>query len=581
MPLPMFTFIRKHLEFKIIIAVAVIIGCVIGVFTYVDIRIMREDTIRTTEQNLRVLAIAVKGSVNAAMERGHQEDIQRIMEEVKIPSVIDRLLIYNEQGRALRCSVDAGSAPEHSVDMDVDPTITQAVLESDQTEFHAAGGRYLLSYFSAILNRPPCYRCHGNESPLNGILRIDFSLQDVESGIKARRNRILLLTAVMIAALTAALALLLRHIVHRPVRELRLAMSRAEAGEEQPALSMTGDDELAGLKKGFVAMMDRIATLHELNIQKEKELARSQEVARFRAELQTMFDAMPDGVILADRDLRIIQSNPRAHDLLPGLDASEGRIDPERMKQVGCPHYGIKKAMKEGGICEHQCRITLPNGEARYLHSICAPIPDDSGTGYVVEVIRDITDRVRTERELEEKTAELQAANRLLSKVAVTDSLTQVYNRRHFDELLFKEIKRFKRRKYAYLSLMMLDIDHFKHLNDEYGHLTGDIVLRDVAKMLREGVRETDTIARYGGEEFIIVLPDTHLDGAEHKAEKIRSNIEQKEFPGQKGPVHITISIGVAAYRTGDPQDLIRAADEALYRAKHEGRNRVIANRNS
>ncbi len=577
----MLTFIKKRLEFKIIIAVAVIVGCVIGVFTYVDIRSMREDTIRTTEQNLKVLAIAVKGSVNAAMEHGHQEDIQRVMEEIKIPSVIDRILIYNEQGRALRCSVDAGSVREDSVDMDVSASIRQAVLESDQTEFHAAGGRYLLSYFSAIVNKPQCYRCHGTESPLNGILRIDFSLQDVESGIKARRNRILLLTAVMIASLTAALALMLRQIVHQPVRELRRAMSRAEAGEEQPALSMTGDDELADLQKGFVAMMDRIASLHEMNIQKEKELARSQEVARFRAELQTMFDAMPDGVILADRDLRIIQSNPRAHDLLPGLDATEGRIDPERMKQAGCPHYGIKKAMKEGGICEHQCRITLPNGDARYLHSICAPIPDDSGTGYVVEVIRDITDRVRTERELEEKTAELQAANRLLSKVAVTDSLTQVYNRRHFDELLFKEIKRFKRRKYAYLSLMMLDIDHFKRLNDEHGHLTGDIVLRDVAKMLREGVRETDTIARYGGEEFIIVLPDTHLDGAEHKAEKIRSNIARKEFPGQKGPLHITISIGVAAYHTGDPQDLIRAADEALYRAKHEGRNRVIANRSS
>lgn len=577
----MFVFIKKRLEFKIIIALAFIIGCVIGVFTYVDIRIMREDTVRSLEQSLKVLATAVKGSVNAAMERGHHEDVQRIMEEVKIPSVIDRILIYNAQGRALRCSVDAGSVHEDSVDMDVDPSVMQAVSESDQTEFHAAGGRYSLSYFSAIVNRPQCYRCHGNEDRLNGILRIDFSLQDVEGVIKARRNRILLLTAVMIVSLTAALALLLRHIVHRPVRELRRAMSRAEAGEEQPLLSMTGDDELADLKKGFVAMMGRIASLHEMNIQKEKELARSQEVARFRAELQTMFDAMPDGVILADRNLRIIQSNPRAHDLLPGLDAAEGRIDPERMKQVGCPHYGIQKALKQGGICEHQCRISLPNGDYRYLHSICAPIPDEGGEGYVVEVIRDITDRVRTEQELEEKTAELQAANRLLSKVAVTDSLTQVYNRRHFDELLFKEIKRFKRRKYAYLSLMMLDIDNFKRLNDAYGHLTGDIVLRDVAKMLREGVRETDTIARYGGEEFIIVLPDTHLDGAEYKAEKIRNNIEKKEFPGQKGPVHITISIGVAAYRTGEPQDLIRAADEALYRAKHEGRNKVITDRSS
>ena len=258
---------------------------------------------------------------------------------------------------------------------------------------------------------------------------------------------------------------------------------------------------------------------------------------------------------------------------MPGLDAAEGRIDPERMKQVGCPHYGIQKALKQGGICEHQCRISLPNGDYRYLHSICAPIPDEGGEGYVVEVIRDITDRVRTEQELEEKTAELQAANRLLSKVAVTDSLTQVYNRRHFDELLFKEIKRFKRRKYAYLSLMMLDIDHFKRVNDTYGHLAGDEVLKLLSKLLLENIRDVDIVGRWGGEEFLVICPSTDQTGLMAMAEKLLQTISQTNFPmvGQ-----VTISVGTATIEPSDTNfTLLKRADDALYRAKEAGRNRV------
>ena len=291
-----------------------------------------------------------------------------------------------------------------------------------------------------------------------------------------------------------------------------------------------------------------------------------------------MFNSMPDGVFLVDTDLRIVQSNPRAYELLPGLALAGGRIDPERLKEAGCPNHGLRRAMNEGKICEYQCKLTLPTGEARHLHSICAPIVDNGRVVYIVEVIRDITERVKIEHELEEKTAELLAANRLLSQIAITDSLTQVYNRRHFDEILYKETKRYNRRKYAYLSLMMIDIDHFKDLNDRYGHLAGDAVLREIAKLLKEGVRETDTIARYGGEEFLIVMPDTHLDGAVHKAETLRKRVQAKEFPGHESPIHITISIGVSIYASGPPHDLVNAADHALYEAKRSGRNRVVVN---
>jgi diguanylate cyclase (GGDEF)-like protein/PAS domain S-box-containing protein len=354
-------------------------------------------------------------------------------------------------------------------------------------------------------------------------------------------------------------------------------MVRAEDGAHEPSLSIEGEDELADLKRSFVNMLSRINALHQTNLEKERELARHQEIVKFRAELKTMFDAMPDGALLIDTDMRIIQSNPRAYTLVPGLeDMAAGRIPPEKMKEAACPLQGIREVFKERKVCEHACSITLANGEQRHLHSTCAPIFENDRMVYVVGVIRDVTDRIKTEHELEEKRTDLLKTNRLLSQIAITDSLTQVSNRRYFDELLYKEIKRYNRRKYSYLSLMMIDIDHFKKLNDLQGHVIGDAVLREIASLLRDGVRETDTVARYGGEEFAVIMPDTHIDGALYKAETLRKKVQDTEFAGHDAPLHITISIGVAAYGAGSPDDLVEAADGALYRAKRSGRNAVV-----
>jgi diguanylate cyclase (GGDEF)-like protein/PAS domain S-box-containing protein len=408
---------------------------------------------------------------------------------------------------------------------------------------------------------------------------MDISLHGIGALIESHRNRSLFWTGAMSVALMAALVILLRNLVHKPVKELRDAMARAAEGNEMRPLAVNGEDELADLKRSFVTMLERISDLHRTSLEKEKELARSQEVLRFRAELQAMFDAMPDGVLLVDRSFRIVQSNPRAYELLPRLREVGGRIPLDSVEGDSCPHHGLQDAFREGKLCEHQCSVKLPGGEVRHVHNICAPIVEGGHVEYVMEVIRDMTERVNTEHELEEKTAELLAANRLLSRIAITDSLTQVYNRRHFDELLYKEIKRYGRRKYSYLSLMMIDIDHFKRLNDSYGHLAGDAVLRELARMLKEGVRETDTVARYGGEEFAIVMPDTHLDGAVYRAEMLRKKAEGSQFPGQDPSLRFTISVGVASYTSGTPNDLIAAADQALYQAKRSGRNVVMANR--
>jgi diguanylate cyclase (GGDEF)-like protein len=170
-------------------------------------------------------------------------------------------------------------------------------------------------------------------------------------------------------------------------------------------------------------------------------------------------------------------------------------------------------------------------------------------------------------------------ANEGLLRFAFTDYLTGLRTRGYFEQQLELEFKRAERKQQKF-ALLMIDIDHFKVLNDTFGHHVGDQLLRDVTSILMKDMREVDTVARYGGEEFVIILPETTETGAVFVAQRLRRAVDQaKFFAGSPHSVqHLTISIGVAVYDT-DAQfkrDLIEFADAALYSAKHEGRNRVI-----
>jgi diguanylate cyclase (GGDEF)-like protein len=164
----------------------------------------------------------------------------------------------------------------------------------------------------------------------------------------------------------------------------------------------------------------------------------------------------------------------------------------------------------------------------------------------------------------------------------VTDPLTKVYNRRYLDRRLEEEFARSKR--YALeLSILMLDVDHFKRINDTYGHPAGDAVLSTLGSLIKADLRDLDIIARYGGEEFLVICTNTAIDGAALVAERVRQLIESHQFEisdgsGASQTIRIGISIGVAGLSAniGSKEDLVQAADQALYRAKKEGRNRVI-----
>ncbi|WP_113064862.1 diguanylate cyclase [Oleiagrimonas sp. MCCC 1A03011] len=165
--------------------------------------------------------------------------------------------------------------------------------------------------------------------------------------------------------------------------------------------------------------------------------------------------------------------------------------------------------------------------------------------------------------------------NQLLSQLSRTDSLTTLPNRHHWQQALTLEFQRFLR-THRPATLVMLDLDGFKQLNDTYGHTVGDDVLRRVADLLHENSRNIDTPGRFGGDEFGLVMPETDRDGARMLMERIRREIEREEFDVDTS-LRVTVSIGLAEITRvmSDPMDWIKAADDALYLAKEQGRNRV------
>ncbi len=237
----------------------------------------------------------------------------------------------------------------------------------------------------------------------------------------------------------------------------------------------------------------------------------------------------------------------------------------------------------------------IVGGVVRYMLIESSPLFFDNGDSRWFGIQQDITERKKAEAVLRETNnalekeiieralveEELRIKTELLEKLSRQDGLTEIPNRRHFNERAKLEWQRAQRVGLP-LSVIMIDIDHFKQYNDRYGHAAGDACLKQVAQALKACVeRPLDLVARYGGEEFVALLPETDCDGARHLAEQMRAAVEALSIPhaGSSSASVVTLSIGVATHKEGhakaDLSQLQTCADQALYRAKHQGRNRV------
>jgi diguanylate cyclase (GGDEF)-like protein len=243
--------------------------------------------------------------------------------------------------------------------------------------------------------------------------------------------------------------------------------------------------------------------------------------------------------------------------------------------------------------------VAMPGGRHRFQSSVATAVPSAvPGLWHAMFSIQDVTHltdaidnhrqalrqamvemekRKQVEAELVTQAEELQRLNLLLKEQSVRDGLTGLFNHRHFQETFERDFH-FSQRYGEDLACLLLDLDHFKNINDRYGHLAGDFVLSEFAKHLQSRMRRADLAARYGGEEFAIVLPRTTLHGALAVAEQIRSHLAAAIFLYKDMEISITVSIGLASLANDNPrtpQDLLLAADQALYQAKNSGRNQI------
>ncbi len=240
------------------------------------------------------------------------------------------------------------------------------------------------------------------------------------------------------------------------------------------------------------------------------------------------------------------------------------------------------------GLCAYLLALTIVRPLGRLTQGadqvaagdlqVDLPVRNRSEAGYLTQVFNHMVAKLRQNRDqLAAVNAELQNKNQELHLLSITDPLTGLFNRKHLMETLTAEVIRSLRHKHTF-ALMIIDIDHFKRINDTYGHQKGDEVLHCLAQVFKQSIRDSDYAARYGGEEFIILLPETDGQGAMEAAERIRVNVGQESVAMADDSISVTVSIGISLFPDNgeDVNSVIQQADKALYIAKDTGRNRIV-----
>lgn len=307
--------------------------------------------------------------------------------------------------------------------------------------------------------------------------------------------------------------------------------------------------------------------------------------------LRNILETLPVGVWFINREGKIIHGNPAGKEIWAGARY----VGPEQFgeykawwldsgRRIEADEWAAARAIKKGETSiNEEILIECFDGSRKIILNSALPLRDAAGniTGAII-VNQDITSRKHAEDELLRANKAIDAMNRELQAVlareqhkARTDDLTGLNNRRQFFEVsekLFSVAKRYN----SDFSILLFDIDEFKQVNDTYGHQAGDVVLKSIAQIAQENTRDSDILARYGGEEFIIALPNTNASGAFRLAENIRSKVEKFRQKIDGNEVNLTISVGVVEMTADDKHldRLIQFADQALYTAKSEGRNR-------
>ena len=449
-----------------------------------------------------------------------------------------------------------------------------------------------LRVVNAIPSTQACKGCHAQDEVVRGYLTIDFDLSRLDNSAKERRLSILVVGLFSALAMLLLTALLFRRLILRPIRALIASVQRLASGDLGARTQVLGRNELTLLARDFNHMAERIeeqvarieaahtesALLYTLVVEASKNLEMSNfatSVSRvifekLHAKHTAFFlEAADSGWICATAGRQQQEALAKGDDaletaLLAGTAQMQQLLDGATLPFVGeaCRTQKLQ-FMRVGG----ELTFALP------------VIAETRLVGLLVCV--GISERTRVDQDLLTNLGAhltLAAANSRNYTEAITDGLTGLKNKRYGLARLEEAV--FATRRYkSGLALAMCDIDHFKRVNDTYGHPAGDAVLREVCRRIAACVRKADIAVRYGGEEFMLILPEADVNSLSAIGEKIRLAVATSPvgLGAVGGSLAITLSVGIAAFHAdADSADsLIARADRALYRAKENGRNRV------
>lgn len=581
-----------NMRWTLRVKLAVGIALILTVTTGLSLLLLATNTRDQMREEYRHFAIHLSNLAAAGLENAmlskNTEEIAGVMRAISRSSDIEGGVIVNNRGR-IKYSINPEEVGRTLSITDPSCRLCHDLRPENRSQtviLPSSRGGHIMRVARPIYNQPRCQSCH-RERKL-GMLMIDFSLAETEQKTMAVIGKQLRYTLAFAVIIISALIGLISLMVTRPLARFVRTIRAINAGDPSQRVNLTRRDEIGELSASFDGMVQLIT-------------ARTQEL-----------EALNDMAVTVSKSLDLEEVLQRAVEKVSWLNRTEGAVihllDDGTDRLVPAASYGIPSPIIEGLIpCRPGQSVADWFAETGELflevgNTATDPCAGDESAAWRSMVVVPLraagkmvgtlgTGNVTPRRFSPEEVALLHAiANQLgvaivnarlhaeMQRLSQIDPLTGLYNRRGLDERMQVEILRAKRYRHP-LSVVMIDIDQFKSYNDAYGHLEGDIILKQVAELLRNHVRETDVVARYGGEEFLLLLPETTAAAAQEVAEKIRAAVSVQLFPHAGTPPEskLTISLGVSTSSAdlSEARELIYKADHALYGAKQAGRNRV------
>jgi diguanylate cyclase (GGDEF)-like protein len=519
---------------RIIVGIVAILSVGITVTMVFISLTMRTRLIEESRRRAAELGTALHTSLTSLMQVRSPGRMQSTLVSLarEDPAIV-RIFILDNRGRIAYSSTpgDVGAV----VDRFADPSCLGCHRETsavayDTTMTLAVGGAQVLRHVHTIVNEKPCQRCHHQQDRINGKLIIDQSFSRTEGLIRTVN---LIIGGLGLACLAVLLPFLWRFLsrgVDTYIAEIRL--------------------KSAELKMLYTAV-ERLSATIELD------------------ELKHIIIDLVAEALQADEVDLVLPSEHRDSGAI-ALERIGQKVDRKKIIPGSALDWIIRR-WNEGGISDHEI---APDGA-----TVCMPITKGGNRLALVVASADRgafnASRLPLVRALAHHIV-VAFENATLYQIAITDELTGLYSNRHFRQMIMRRHAAF-RQFGEKTTLLMADIDDFKKVNDTYGHPVGDAILKDVSSCIMSSVRGDDMAFRYGGEEFAIILPATDIPGALIAAERLRALIEHYPFKADQHVLKVTVSIGLASWPASadDIRTLINEADQALYSAKRDGKNRV------